>query len=105
MSLYQRNYSANSVASKTAAGSSLSHWMSHGFAFLQIKNISGVAQKNNRPKGQDIQFKAKFLLMIAWNPLGFHLLTGLPKDRTFNTAYSRDNTLMSLPPFRSQVDG
>jgi histone-lysine N-methyltransferase SETMAR len=45
------------------------------------------------------------MLTIAWNPLGFHLLDALPKGRTFNAEYHRDNILMELIPLRPQVDG
>jgi hypothetical protein len=31
------------------------------------------------------------MVPIAWNPLGFCLIVALPKGRTFNTEYYRDN--------------
>jgi hypothetical protein len=29
----------------------------------------------------------KFILMVVWNPIGFHVLKALPKRRKFNTQY------------------
>jgi hypothetical protein len=45
------------------------------------------------------------MVIIAWNPLGFHLLGALPKRNTFNGEYYRVNMLTELLPFRPQVDG
>jgi hypothetical protein len=42
--------------------------------------------------------------IIAWNPLGFHLIVGLPKGRTFNAEYHRDNILAALTQFQPEND-
>jgi hypothetical protein len=39
------------------------------------------------------------MVIIAWNPLGFPLIVALPKGRTFNTEYDRDNILAALTQF------
>jgi transposase len=38
----------------------------------------------------------KYMVIIAWNPLGFPLIMTLPKRRTFNTKYYRDNILAAM---------
>jgi hypothetical protein len=45
------------------------------------------------------------MVIIAWNPLGFHLFDALPKGNTFNAEYYRVNILTELLLFRPQVDG
>jgi hypothetical protein len=69
--------------------------------------MSGFVQKNSHMRSQDIRFKTpKMMMVIAWNPLGFHLLDSLPKCRTtFNAEYYRDNILSALPPLRPQAHG
>jgi hypothetical protein len=47
----------------------------------------------------------KRMIIIAWNPFGFHLLDELPKGNTFNAEYHHLNILIGFLPFRSQVDG
>jgi hypothetical protein len=47
----------------------------------------------------------KIMVTIAWNPLGFPLIVALPKGRTFNTEYYRDNILASLTQFQPEDDG
>jgi hypothetical protein len=42
---------------------------------------------------------------IAWNPLGFLLIMSLPKGRTFNAEYYRDNILAALTQLQSEDDG
>jgi hypothetical protein len=44
------------------------------------------------------------MLMIVWNPLGFHLLDTPPQGRTFNPEYHPDSILTELLPLHSQVD-
>jgi transposase len=44
-------------------------------------------------------------VIIAWNPLGFHLLDALPKGNTFNAEYDRSNILTERLPVRPSVDG
>jgi hypothetical protein len=46
----------------------------------------------------------KMMVTVAWNPLGFHLLSALPKGNTFNTEYCRVNILTKLLPLRPQVN-
>jgi hypothetical protein len=36
------------------------------------------------------------VVTIAWNPLRFPLIVALPKERTFNAEYYRDNVLAVL---------
>jgi hypothetical protein len=38
------------------------------------------------------------MVRIVWNPLGFHLVEALPKDRIFNGKYYRDNILTAFIP-------
>jgi hypothetical protein len=45
------------------------------------------------------------MLTIAWNPLGFPLIAALPKERTFNAEYYRDNILAALTQLRPGDDG
>jgi hypothetical protein len=46
---------------------------------------------------------SKKIVIIAWNPLGFHLLDTLPKGSTFNAEYYRVNILTELLLLRSHV--
>jgi hypothetical protein len=41
---------------------------------------------------------------IAWNPLGFPLILALPKGRTLNSEYYRDNILAALTQFQPEDD-
>jgi hypothetical protein len=45
------------------------------------------------------------MLTIAWNPLGYPLIVALPKGRTFNAEYHRDNILATLTQFQPEDDG
>jgi hypothetical protein len=45
------------------------------------------------------------MMNIARNPLGFHLLTALPKGNIFNAEHYPVNILTDLLPLRPQVDG
>jgi hypothetical protein len=47
----------------------------------------------------------KIMVAIAWNPLGFPLIMTLPKGRTFNAEYYRDNILASLAQLQPEDDG
>jgi hypothetical protein len=47
----------------------------------------------------------KIMLAIAWNPLGFPLIVALPKARTFNAEYYRDNILAALTQLQLEDDG
>jgi hypothetical protein len=40
----------------------------------------------------------------TWNPLGFPLIVALPKGRTFNAEYYRDNILAALAQLQSEDD-
>jgi hypothetical protein len=44
------------------------------------------------------------MMNIARNPLGFHLLTALPKGNIFNAQYYPVNILAELLPLHPQVD-
>jgi hypothetical protein len=46
----------------------------------------------------------KSMVTIAWNPLGFPLIAALPKGRTFNAEYYRDNILVALAQFQPEDD-
>jgi hypothetical protein len=45
------------------------------------------------------------MVAIAWNPLGFPLIVALPKGRTFNAEYYRDNILGELTQLQPEDDG
>jgi hypothetical protein len=47
----------------------------------------------------------KIVVTIAWNPLGFPLIAALPKGRTFNAKYDRDNILAALTELQPEDDG
>jgi hypothetical protein len=47
----------------------------------------------------------KIMVTIAWNPMGFPLIVALPKGRTFNAEYYRDNILAALTQFRPENNG
>jgi hypothetical protein len=42
---------------------------------------------------------------VTWNPLGFPLIVALPKGRTFNVEYYRDNILVAQTQLQSEDDG
>jgi hypothetical protein len=42
---------------------------------------------------------------IVWNPLGFPFIVTLPKGRTFNAEYYRDNILAALTRLQPEDDG
>jgi hypothetical protein len=44
------------------------------------------------------------MMIIAWNPLGFHLLGALPKSNIFHAECYRVNSLTKLLPLRSEID-
>jgi hypothetical protein len=45
------------------------------------------------------------MVTIAWNPLRFPLIVVLPKGRTFNAEYYRDNILAALTQLQPEDDG
>jgi hypothetical protein len=45
------------------------------------------------------------MVTITWNPLEFALIMALPKGRTFNAEYYRDNILAALTQFQPEDDG
>jgi histone-lysine N-methyltransferase SETMAR len=45
------------------------------------------------------------MVTLAWNPLAFPLIVALPKGRTFNTEYYRDNILAALTQLQPEDDG
>jgi histone-lysine N-methyltransferase SETMAR len=47
----------------------------------------------------------KIMVAIAWNPLGFPLIVALPKGRTFNAEYYRNNILAALTQLQPEDDG
>jgi hypothetical protein len=47
----------------------------------------------------------KIMITIAWNPLGFHLIVALPKGRTLNGEYYRNNIRAALTRLQSEDDG
>jgi histone-lysine N-methyltransferase SETMAR len=53
-----------------------------------MMNSSGYSEMKQFPKENDTQFnRKKFMLMIVWNPRGFHLIKLLEKGRKFNAGY------------------
>jgi hypothetical protein len=59
-------------------------------------NSSGYHEMKKFPKENDIQFNQKFMLMIVWNPRGFHLIKVLEKVRKFNADYDVAETFEPL---------
>jgi hypothetical protein len=47
----------------------------------------------------------KIMVTIGWNPVGFPLIVALPKGRTFNAEYYRDDILAALTQFQPENDG
>jgi hypothetical protein len=45
------------------------------------------------------------MVAIPWNPLGLPLIVALPKGRTFNAEYYRDNILAALTRLQREEDG
>jgi hypothetical protein len=43
------------------------------------------------------------MVRISWNPLRFHMLDALPKDRTFDAEHYHDNTLRPLVSLYSEA--
>jgi hypothetical protein len=68
---------------------------------------SGFHLEKRRLKGRGTRSKTgkSWLFIIAWNPLGFPLIVALPKGRTFNTKYYRDNTLVALTQLQPEDEG
>jgi hypothetical protein len=47
----------------------------------------------------------KFMLTVVWNPIGFHVLKALPKERKFNTQYYTNDILVAISDWRRQTGG
>jgi hypothetical protein len=47
----------------------------------------------------------KFMLTVVWNPIGFHVLTALPKGRKFNVQYCINDILVAISDWRRQTEG
>jgi hypothetical protein len=47
----------------------------------------------------------KIMVTTAWNSLGFPLIVALPKGRTSNAEYYRDNVLAALTQLQREDDG
>jgi hypothetical protein len=47
----------------------------------------------------------KIMVTIARNPLEFPLIVALPKGRTFNAEYYRDDMLAALTQFQPEDEG
>jgi histone-lysine N-methyltransferase SETMAR len=68
----------------------------HGQIWLQ-------ADQEPPEQAKDTIQDQKIMVTIAWNPLGFHLVEILPKGRSFNAEYYRDNILTELIQFRPEA--
>jgi histone-lysine N-methyltransferase SETMAR len=64
-------------------------------------NSSGYHEMKKFPKENDTQFNQKFMLMIVWNPRGFHLIKVLENGRKFNAGYYITEILEELSQWRS----
>jgi hypothetical protein len=47
----------------------------------------------------------KFMLTVVWNPIGFHVLKTIPKERKFNAHYYTDDILVAISDWRQQTEG
>jgi hypothetical protein len=47
----------------------------------------------------------KFMLMVVWNLIGFHVLKALPKGRKFNQQYYTNDILLAISDWRRQAGG
>jgi hypothetical protein len=47
----------------------------------------------------------KFMLTVASNPIGFHVLKALPKGRKFNAQYHTNDILVAISDWRRQTGG
>jgi hypothetical protein len=47
----------------------------------------------------------KFMLMVVWNPIGFHILKALPKGRKFDAQYYTNDILVAISDWRRQTGG
>jgi hypothetical protein len=88
--------------------------------FLAMKRLSAQAISNLATDHEQIWLRPgetpperarhtiqdrKSMVIIAWNPLGFPLITALPKGCTLNAEYYRDNILAALTQFQPGDDG
>jgi transposase len=54
---------------------------------------------------RQLHFPSTLRETIAWNPLRFPLIVALPKGRTFNGEYYRDNIIVALTQRQPEDDG
>jgi hypothetical protein len=47
----------------------------------------------------------KFMLTVAWNPIGFHVLKALPKGRKFNAQYYANDISVAISDWRRHTRG
>jgi hypothetical protein len=47
----------------------------------------------------------KFMLTVVWNPIGFHVLKGLPNGRKFNAQYYTNDILAAISDWRRKTGG
>jgi hypothetical protein len=47
----------------------------------------------------------KFMLMVVWNLIGFHVLKSLPKGHKFNVQYYTNDILVAISDWRRQTGG
>jgi hypothetical protein len=45
----------------------------------------------------------KVMLMVVWNPIGFHVLKAIPKGRKFNAHYYTNHVLIAISDWRRQT--
>jgi hypothetical protein len=46
----------------------------------------------------------KFMLMVVWNPMGFHVLKALPNGRKFNAQYYANDILVAISDWKQQTE-
>jgi hypothetical protein len=66
---------------------------------------TGLLRRTAIRKANTYNSKPKMKLTIAWNSWGPHVLNTLPKGRTFNAEYYRDNILPALLPLSRRSMG
>jgi hypothetical protein len=47
----------------------------------------------------------KFMLTVVWNPIGFHVLKAIPKERKFKAKYFKNDILVAISDWRRQTWG
>jgi hypothetical protein len=70
--------------------------MNYDFIYQQITKLSGCRKLNHPWKREVYDSNRKWMVIIAWNLYGFHVVEVLPKGKTFNITYSIEHILESI---------